>query len=219
MKKILFIMMATIIILSGSVSEAKEEKRDIKEDNYLIEQSLNNFFSKGFPEIQDNLGNNVTVFHKKKIEEFYNSRDFEGAKNYLLDNSISLAWYDGISTRASLAKNSSKTFYKLYKSTNYGSIKKEWVVRLSGTFYYDQNKRVVVSVGRPVLSIEVANFGSGFKPYLASVSTTGTKNGSYGAIFKASYTMKATMNIKQSGVTISGTVLFPRDTVSYSSSL
>ena len=217
-EKIISLILAMFLIVSPQIAKANYDEA-LQNDNSLIKQSMDNFVNKRFSEIQDNLGNNVTASHKAKVLELYYDDNLSELKNYLLDNKLSLSWYDGISTRASLGKNSSKKFYKLYRSTNYGSIQKEWVVRLSGTFYYDQNRKVVVSVGKPTLSIEVASFGSGFKPYLSGVKTTGVKNGSYGAKFSASYTMKATMNIKQSGVPISGTVNFHKDTVSYTDSL
>ncbi len=207
-----------MFVISPRISLANDSTEK-KVDNSLLEESVEKFYRNNFSEVQDNEGNNVTMLHKSNINKFYENNEFDKIRDYILENKISLAWYDGISYRASLGKSSSKTFYKLYKSTNYGSIQKEWVVKLSGTFYYDQNKKIVTSVGKPTLSIQVARFGAGFSPYLSNVSTSGTKNGSYGAKFSASYNMKANMNIKQSGVTIKGIVNFPRDTVSYTSSL
>lgn len=122
-KKIISLILALFLIASPQIAKANYDG-EIENDNSLIKQSMDNFVNKRFSKIQDNLGNNVTAFHKEKVLDLYYDDNLTELKNYLLDNKLSLSWYDGISTKASLGKNSLKAFYKLYRSTNYGSIQK-----------------------------------------------------------------------------------------------
>lgn len=212
MKKLIFLLMM-VIFLTTRASYA--DKVENAEDTTLIEQSLEKYVNQSESLVLDNNGKDVTSKHDLNLKNFYMNKQFDKAKEYVLNNDIIFGWNEGISTRAALAKNTSKTFYALKKSTNYQSIQKEWMVRLSGTFYYEQNRKYITSVKSPYLKIETARFGSGFTPYLTNVSIRGVKVDTYTAGFSATYTMQARMSIQG----IEGTVLFPAISISYNASV
>ncbi|MGE7603165.1 hypothetical protein ACQKL5_11730 [Peribacillus sp. NPDC097675] len=131
-----------------------------------------------------------------ETSQYYANKNYKEIQNVIKDQDLQVSYNrseDVIpQTRGTIRGMSvSNHFYHLAKSTK-GAFQKEWVTLLSGNFSYDSSTMQVTSVSGPRITLDSANFGAAFSPYMDGILTSNSKSGA-GATFSANYTMKATL--------------------------
>lgn len=214
-KKIFIFSLFVAIVANSSLAFANQINNETKSTPNVsnVEEWLDTYFESTDRSILNYSGEDVTFRYENKLKELYKNNEINNIKDYIDQNKLVLSWgkNESIPYGSSVAKNSEKLFVAIETSINYPSIRKEWAVKLKGTFYYDKNSKKITSVNNPVLSIfTTVNFGNTFRPYLQRVSTSYTKNNDYSVTFRGEYTMFAEFLYK-----VYAPVVFPRVNIHY----
>jgi len=123
------------------------------------------------------------------------------AKEYLAKNNGYIT-YQKIEDSSGIAlwsmtrsKSVTQTFYHIKTSTK-GGFTKEWLTKMTGSFSYDLATDEIISASSPTLSLEVADFGAAFSPYINSVRTSASINKTTNKVtYTGSYHMYATLGV------------------------
>lgn len=131
------------------------------------------------------------------IKNIYQEEGVSAVYQYMFENCGAIGFIEEIEKPSTRALEDSVTVsnsqYTIANGDKLG-VRKEWRTKLIGTYYVNSNTGLITRSTNPSLSLEWENFGSGFSPYLTSISTSSyITNQSY-VTFKATYTMKATYN-------------------------
>ena len=177
--------------------------RTVQEESIESSDLFETFITKCFNDLTgfyvlDSNENNITTEFVEYIGEYYNNGDYEFILNVILENDLQLSYRainstESQKTRAFYTEPVSEEFYHLeYDST--GTFKKEWLTKLTAYITYNVATGDISSVSTPTLSLEVANFGSAFSPYLNNVKTSKSNKTSY-AQLRGSYKMYADIGV------------------------